>query len=194
MDTVKSEKKISLIKKLFSDPLLRPIEVFGTIAGLLLVVYSFTESNRLTWLNNINTTSLELSKMEIEKDFITCLYKSEDSEMSEDDNKIHKVCDKEVFKGLNIKKATLYLEESLDFFIDIIKYDKKYWWKSDNEFILYYKEWYCDLHGDNNITEKFRTEYIDDKIIFINEYIKEQNYQNAEGTITNPDVLKNICK
>jgi len=154
---------------IFKDPTLRPVEVYGTIIGLLLVTYSFYETNRLTWLNAINSTSLELSKMEIENDYITCLYKSEESKIVKDHVTTDDICKNNIYKEIiNIKKATLYLEENLDFFIDIIKYDKKY---NENEFITYYKEWFYDLHQNDGFTSEFQTKYIQEKINFINEYI-----------------------
>ena len=160
------------LSNIFKDPSLRPIEVYGTILGLLLVTYSFYETNRLTWLNAINSTSLELSKMEIENDFATCLYRSEESIIVNKHEVNYDICKDKVYNNvLNIKKATLYLEENLSFFIDIIKYDKKY---NEDEFVTYYREWYIDLHKDNNFTNSFQTTYIKEKINFIDKYIESK--------------------
>jgi len=110
--------------------------------------------------------------MEIENDFATCLYRSEESIVIAEHVVNYNICKNTVYKNvLNIKKATLYLEENLAFFIDIIKYDKKY---NEDEFVTYYREWYIDLHKDNNFTNSFHTIYIKEKINFIDKHIESK--------------------
>ena len=157
-------------KRFFEDPLLRPIEVYGTIFALLFVVYGFYESNRITWLNSINTTSLELSKMEIEYDYISCLYPSCPSQKVQASIG-HDACKKIYDDSLNVKKATLYLEENLDFFQDIIEYDKNY---HTNEFLEYYEKWYMNLYHEtyNPIVNDFITEDINETIHAIDKFRK----------------------
>ena len=155
--------------KIFRDPILRPIEVIATLLALFFIWFEFTESNRLTWLNSINASSLELSKMEIEHDYITCLYESKESVIVKNHTGTSDNCANGVYdKMINIKKATLYLEENLGFFIDVIEYDKEH---GENEFLDYYKGWYKDLHIDNKLANEFQTKAIKGKIKYINNYL-----------------------
>jgi len=173
--TVKTKKEISLLEKILpkrvwkylEDPLLKPIELLLTILGVGLVFYGFLESHRVTWLTSISANSQELAKMEIEHDYLSCLYPSETSVKMEQSQNIN-YCNNLYRHSINIKKATLYLEANLDFIEDIIKYDKKY---HEQEFIKYYQEWYYNLHK-NNITEEFRTKYIQSKIDNIDYFIQ----------------------
>jgi len=166
---IKTRKEISLLNKLwkvFQDPLLRPIEVIGTVTGAFLIFHGFSESNRITWLTSISANSQELAKMEIEHDYLTCLYPSQKSEIIlklKNDN----ICDSIYLESIYVRKATLYLENNLDFLEEVIDYDKYY---ATSEFINFYQPWYDDLHH-NNITEKFRTESIEKKIIRIDQFI-----------------------
>ena len=160
-------KKKPIKKKFLRDPILRPIEVYGTLLGVILIVIGFMESNRITWLNSLSNTSMQLSIMEIKHEYLSCLYPSGTSIKIEQAQDIN-YCDSLYMKSINVKKATLYLEANLDFIEDIIKYDRKY---HTQEFITYYQEWYINLYK-NPITLEFRTQYIEDKIIYIDLFIK----------------------
>lgn len=76
------------------------------------------------------------------------------------------------------KKAIVYLNEFLDLFIEVIKYDKEYsiiFILEENEFSNHYKIWYKELFH-NKLSKKIWFNELDKhKIDFINNYIYEKD-------------------
>jgi len=168
--TKESRNKIAFIVK---DPSARIAEFFITLIGVLAIMYGFHESNRLSWLSDINSNSLEFSKMEIEKNYLACLYPIPNNTISRSSVKLKNSCTSVYNNILIIHKTTAYLEENLDFFLGVIDYDKEY---HENEFFDTYYSWFESLYlQENTMVPQFRTPYINEKIQEINDYIESSN-------------------
>lgn len=157
--TIEFDKKIKLIELIF------------LLLGILVVFIQLRESNRITWLQAIEVRALELSKLELNSKELQCLYLYENEQ-------INKNCISTFENIENHKKAIVYLDEVLDLFIEVIKYDKEYSIRfilEENEFSDHYKIWYKELFH-NKLSKKIWFNELDKyKIDFINNYIYEKD-------------------
>lgn len=141
------------------------------IFGVIIVFIQLRESNRLTWLQTIETRSNDLIKIQIDNSYLQCLYKFKNKEIND-------CCNNSFIDIKENIKTLIYLDELLDLYIEVINYDKEYSIKfisEENEFNEYYKKWYLEIFKNDLVLENFSEDIDKDKISFIDKYIKSIN-------------------
>lgn len=159
-----------IFKKITIDGTIKLIEILLLVFGTIFVLVQLQESDRLNWLQSIESRSSNFTQLEIDNNSLQCIY-------NYDDNLLDKGC-QEILTDINEKRRiVIYLDELLDFFTEIIRYDKYcndsiFIFSKSNEFVTDYKEWFDEIFNNNDNLNQYKDLIKNHKIKFINQHIR----------------------
>lgn len=164
-------KVFNFFKNIEFDKKIKLIELIFLLLGILVVFIQLRESNRITWLQAIEERALEFSKLEVTDEVLQCLYTFENTE-------INKECTIILDKIDNQRKSIVYLDDVLDFFIEVIKYDEEYSIPlvvEENEFYEHYSGWFCELFSLSNVKKFWEDDLSRKKVNYIRKHLRKKS-------------------